>query len=165
MVIKGSNLMLFAGGTSIAAATSCVLNMSMDTKESSSKDSGGTWADAEAGVISWDMSSDNLFTIASNGQSYNTLFDLMVARKKIKVVFSLKDADTSAEDFQVPTGGFTPDADSEVYREGWALITSLNATAPNGDNATMSVSFTGCGKLAKSAGGAGDTAPDDKNFQ
>ena len=42
-VIKGGDLMLFVGGKSIAYATSHTLSISADTKENSSKDSGGKW--------------------------------------------------------------------------------------------------------------------------
>jgi predicted secreted protein len=149
MIIKGSDLMLFYGGTSLAAATSCSLNISMDTKESSSKDSGGVWQTMEAGIISWDMSSENLFCIEGSGKTYDDLFDLMVARQPVDIVFAIKSG-YGSETFEVPEEGWVADTQT-FYRKGKALITSLNASAPNGDNATYSISFQGTGPLSKYA--------------
>lgn len=42
-VIKGGDLMVFADNKSIALATNHTLTISADTKETSSKDSGGKW--------------------------------------------------------------------------------------------------------------------------
>lgn len=42
-VIKGADLMIFADSKSIALATNHTLTISADTKETSSKDSGGKW--------------------------------------------------------------------------------------------------------------------------
>ena len=42
-VIKGGDLMVFVGEQSIALATNHTLTISADTKETSSKDSGGKW--------------------------------------------------------------------------------------------------------------------------
>jgi predicted secreted protein len=153
MVQKGSDLMLFYGGRSIAAATSCSFNMSMDTKESSNKDSGGVWQSMEAGIISWDMSSENMFTVdGDNGLGYNDIFDLMTARQSVEIVFALKQ-DSGNETFEVGEGGWKADTTSDngqkIYRKGSALITSLQANAPNGDNATFSVTFQGNGPLSK----------------
>ena len=42
-VIKGGDLMLFVNGKSIGFATSHTLSISAETKETTSKDSGGKW--------------------------------------------------------------------------------------------------------------------------
>ena len=42
-IIKGGDLMLFVGGKSIGYATNHTLSINADTKETSTKDSGGKW--------------------------------------------------------------------------------------------------------------------------
>ncbi len=59
-ITKGGDLMLFVGGKSIAYATNHTLSISADTKETSTKDSGGLWQTSEVGMLSWSCSSENL---------------------------------------------------------------------------------------------------------
>ena len=93
--IDGSDLMLFIGTgsgqsityKSIAFATSHKLSMSAETVETSSKDSGGKWVSKAVRKLSWNMSTDNLFSLDGEGSTYDDLFDLMTGRKEIDVVF------------------------------------------------------------------------------
>ena len=144
-IIEGSNLMLFSnveGGsgstmTALAAATSCKVGLKGNVQSKKSKDS-GCWDESDVTTLSWDGSSDNLFTI----EDYSTLMNAMIARKPIMIQFStVKNADSVNG---MPTGGWTPNTDGF---KGLALITSLEATGNNGDNATYSVSLTGTGPL------------------
>lgn len=150
-VIKGADLMIFADSKSIALATNHTLTISADTKETSSKDSGGKWQTSEAGVLSWTMKSENLFSAEGNaGVTYQTLFDKMIARTPVELVFSLEGDSTSLDDSKldaVPTAGWT--AKSGFGYTGSAIITNLEANAPNGENATFTVDFTGVGELKK----------------
>lgn len=157
-VIKGGDLMLFieSGGPSsptkksIAFATNHTLNISADTKETSSKDSGGVWQTSEIGILSWTVSSENLYADAGAGYGYDELFDMMVARKPIKVVFGIEGDSTDLNEGklgQAPVGGWKPKVDSGY--EGSVIITGLSKNAPNGDNATFTVDFTGVGELKK----------------
>ena len=70
-VIKGSDLMLFVEGKSIAYATNHTLTISADTKETSSKDSGGKWQTSEVGILSWTCSSENLYADEAAGVTFN----------------------------------------------------------------------------------------------
>lgn len=157
-VIKGGDLMLFiesGNGSSlvkksIAFATNHTLNISADTKETSSKDSGGVWQTSEIGILSWTVSSENLYADAGAGYGYDELFSMMVARKPIKVVFGIEGDSTDLNEGklgQAPTGGWKPKAGSGY--EGSVIITGLSQNAPNGDNATFTVDFTGVGELKK----------------
>lgn len=157
-VIKGGDLMLFlesgTGSTatkkSIAFATNHTLNISADTKETSSKDSGGVWQTSEVGILSWTASSENLYADAGAGFGYDELFDMMVARKAIKAVFGLEGDSANLNDgklAQVPNAGWKPKT-GKGY-EGSVIITGLSKNAPNGDNATFTVDFTGVGELKK----------------
>lgn len=149
-IMKGENLMVFTGGKSIAFATSHTLELSLDSREISTKDSGGKWSEAEAGKISWSMQTENLVGNPGEGKGYDDLLDLMIAREPIDVVFALegdsKDYDAQKLD-AVPTGGWSAKATNG--RKGKAIITSLSLNAPNGEYATMSATFQGVGALEK----------------
>ena len=140
-VIKGRDLMLFINGKSIAFATSHSLSISMDTTETTSKDSGGKWVTSNAGKISWEVKTENLFSNDGEGVTFENLFDLMTAQTPIDAVFALEK--NSAKGGWVPstTGTFS----------GKVILTSLEASAPNEDNATFSASFVGTGELKKVA--------------
>jgi predicted secreted protein len=79
-VINGSDLMLFIKVgelyQSIAFATSTKLSMSTETVETSSKDSGGKWVNKAPRKLSWNMSTDNLFSLNGEGQNFDDLFAL-----------------------------------------------------------------------------------------
>lgn len=149
-ILKGENLMLFVNGKSIAFATSHSLEISLDTREISTKDHGGKWTEAEAGKINWTISSENLVGNPGEGVNYDTLLDIMIARKPIDVVFALEGDSTDFEagklDY-VPTGGWS--AKTGNGRSGKVILTSLSCSAPNAEYATMSATFTGVGELSK----------------
>lgn len=149
-IIKGESLMVFAGGKSIAFATSHTLEVSLDTREISTKDHGGKWSEAEAGKINWSMQTENLVGNPGEGKGYDDLLDIMIAREPIDVVFALEgdspNYDAGKLDY-VPTGGWSAKATNG--RKGKAIITSLSLNAPNGEYATMSATFQGVGELSK----------------
>lgn len=151
-VTKGRDLMLFINGKSIAFATSHSLSISQDTTETTSKDSGGKWVSAQAGKISWEMSTENLMSNDGEGVGFEQLFDIMTAQTPIDAVFALeKNYKTKAD--EVTKGGWVPSvpaAGAPTYT-GKVIITSLECSAPNEDNATFSATFTGVGPLKKVA--------------
>lgn len=160
--IQGADLMVFAKKNdklqSIAFATSHTLDVTMNTKDTSTKDNGnGIWQNSEAGLMSWTMQTDNLMSdVSENGLSMNDLFEMMLTRKPVEVAFALQgnNTDYSAkldEEFTAPTEGWTPDTKNQYH--GKALITSLNVTAQNGETAKASATFAGCGNLMKMGGG------------
>ena len=151
-IIKGGDMMLFVGGKSIGYATNHTLSINADTKETSTKDSGGKWQTSEVGVLSWTATSENLMSNDQQGVGYQELAAYMMARTPITGVFTLEgnstDLDTNKLD-NVPTGGWTPDNDTPTLT-GQMIITSVELNAPNGENATFTVNFTGTGALTLS---------------
>lgn len=143
-IIKGRDLMLFVKGKSIAFATSHSLSISMETTETTSKDSGGKWVASNAGKISWEMSTENLYSNDGEGVNFDELFKLMTAQEPIEAVFTLEKNYKSKAD-EVSVGGWLPST-TGTY-SGKVIITSLSASAPNEDNATFSATFTGTGAL------------------
>lgn len=77
---------------------------------------------------------------------------MMMARKPITGVFALEGNSTDYYDGKldaVPTDGWTAKA-GKGYT-GQMIITNIDFNAPNGDNATFKVDFTGVGALTKVA--------------
>lgn len=141
--IQGGDLMLFVDNKSIAYATSHTLEISGETQDTSNKDEGGgDWASNEVSKLSWTASSDNLYSVDGEGDNFEDLFDLMVAKEPIDAVFAKK-AENATD---VPTGGWT--AAATGYK-GKVVITSLSLNAPNGEYATYTVQFQGVGALTK----------------
>ena len=115
------------------------------------------WYKCGAAYYSWSTSSENMVSDGSeNGHNYNTLFDMFLKREKVKIAFSLQTdnidyASKLDSDFQAPSAGWTYDAAN--HYEGDAIITSLSLTAQNGEYATYTVQFQGCGALKKIGNG------------
>ena len=142
-IYKGDDLMLFKGGRSIAFATSHTLTVTADAASISSKDN-GIWAANAINKISWEISSENLFTAAG----YDDLFNAMLLKQPIDVYFGAKQdlgdgvcvADNETNPYWTPAPGY------DGY-QGQVLVTSLTLNANTGENATYSVTLTGTGQL------------------
>lgn len=150
-IIEGSDLMLFVSGStgyrSIAFATNHTLNISTSTSDVSNKDVGaGLWSSTAVRQLSYTISTENLYSIGA----YDKLFDAMIAKTPLKVCFAPKDATQATAEGNAPASGWTPEAaSSATHYEGSAVITSLNVTAQNGDNATFTCELAGVGALTK----------------
>lgn len=142
-IYNGSDLMLFVGGKSIACATSHSLSVSIDTTESSTKCKdykSGAWKTFKSTDMSWTVSTENLY--ASTGGEGKSFDDLMALKgTEVTIVF----APSSESDNTVITGGWTPKANTGYT--GNAILTSLEVSAQDGENATFSASFQGTGEL------------------
>ena len=163
--IKGDDLMLFNGetGKSYAFATAHTLTITADTADTSSKDH-GVWTGNEVAKISWEITSEDLYT----SEGFDDLFDSLINRKAIEVVFGLKQkgkADSTVADGDysnwtpdygatVPESGKpeAPDSTTKDMYMGSAYITSLTANANTGENATYSVTLTGTGSIKRATG-------------
>lgn len=93
------------------------------------------------------MSSDNLVSYGTDGASTVDVIDMALVGQKVTLVFGLVDP----LDAQVPTGGFTKNSTDEnaFAYTGEAILTSISISAANGERATYSISFQGCGELKK----------------
>lgn len=155
-IIKGDELMLFNDEKSIAYATAHTLTVNGNTVDISSKDH-GFWGASEIGNITWEITSENLYT----DKYYTQLFDAMINRTQLTVAFGF------AEDWNVNglVGNNTQyDLDkTKNYYSGKAYVTSLTANANTGENATLSITLTGCGALVKKGvvSGPDTSSPDD----
>ena len=143
--IKGTDLMLFVDNKAIAYATNHTLTVNAETVSTANKDqSSGDWDVQEVNALSWEVSSENLFSTDGNGNDFADLFDLMVAKTPITAVFALK----SEQATEVPQGGWTPTFPKYT---GNIVITNLQLNAPVNEFATFTMSAQGVGALTKSA--------------
>lgn len=152
--ILGQNIQLWVDNETIAFAKTASFNVNVEEIDVSTKDEGG-YSAFEAGLINWDMSSENLIGDPRSGHGFDSLMDIVLSKKPVKVVYGVKDVVTGrAEEYVVPeTGGWAKPTKGTRY-EGDAIITSLSQTSPNGEVATMSVSLKGRSPLKKIAGTA-----------
>ncbi|MCC8198548.1 MAG: phage tail protein [Tannerellaceae bacterium] len=146
-IINGSDLMLFVDGKSVAYATSHSLDITNETADTSNKDTGGRWTSAKVTRTSWTVSTENLYALQGEGQTFNDLFELL--QKEVKIVFCLESGYKSKPVTGVPSGGWSQ-VSSPKY-SGDAIITSLSISAPDADNATFTAEFTGIGPLTTAA--------------
>lgn len=151
--VLGKDFMLFVGGKALALATSCKLSISAETIDTQSKDS-GIWTEKDIKKLSWNGSSENLFSADDKVNGYDVLLDLMLKRKPIEAKFGIP---ANADSDEVPSSGWTLPAASY---SGNVLITNLELNAPDGDKATFSATFEGTGKLNPRAFGDGGIVDD-----
>lgn len=117
----------------IGRATSASLSVSMETRDTTTKDSAG-WQENLEGLKSWSLSGDGLVTYSISGE-YDTpddLFTLLSNRTLVKVKFG------SA------TSG-------EIDYTGDAYLVSYEQEAGVEENVTYSFSFTGTSTLTQAA--------------
>ena len=142
-IIKGDELMLFNGEKSIAYATSHTLTINGNAIDISSKDH-GYWGASEVGNISWEITSENLYT----DKYYTELFDAMVSRSQLSVAFGFASNWNINGLVDATNAEYTLDK-TKTYYTGKVYVTSLTANANSGENATISITLTGCGALVK----------------
>ncbi len=148
-ILKGSKLMVFLDGAPIGFATSHSLSMTTNTTQISTKDH-GDFPSTIPQNITWEVSAENLYSNAGE----DIYMKKMKAMSPITLVFAqATEYSTKAQEpnpMPDTTGGSRTPAEwtlGQKIAEGNALITSLSINAPAGDNATMSVTFTGTGEL------------------
>ena len=137
--LMGDKLMLFVtDGSStlpIAFGTSCNIDLSADTVDTSNKMS-GNWKEFLVGQLGYTVSSESLLSLKTGHCSFNTLKRLM--KERMPIPFVLAKTAESEGDF--------PQGDSLV--KGEAIITALSMTADNGSICTSSITLQGTGELA-----------------
>lgn len=145
--LKGKDLMIFMNGKAIALATNHTLNLSAETSDTSSKDS-GVWTESEITGMNWTASSESVCSADEDVNSYEAMLDAMLKMEIVPIKLGIP-ANISKD--EMPEGGWT---EPQKYYGGNALITGIDITATNKENATMTVNLTGVGQLKKETGAA-----------
>lgn len=145
-MVVGDKLMLFVEVTKelkkevvpIAFGTSCGIDISADTIDTSNKMS-GNWKEYLTGQLGYTVSSESMLSLKTGHLSFVTLKELM--KKRTPIPFVIAKTEESGGDF--PKG--------EEYVKGNAIITALSMKADNGAICTSSVTLQGTGPLEDGA--------------
>lgn len=146
-MVVGDKLMLFVEVAKdsqkevvpIAFGTSCGIDISADTIDTSNKMS-GNWKEYLTGQLGYTVSSESMLSLKTGHLSFVTLKELM--KKRTPISFVIAKTEESEGDF--PKG--------EEYVKGNAIITALSMKADNGAICTSSVTLQGTGPLEDGAG-------------
>ena len=149
-LVKGDDLYLYiySGGTGstpvvVAFATSCELQISQETIDTSNKMS-CRWNSNLAGKSSYTISADALYTQASGAYSFDSMMAAMVAGEALPwAVGQCVEAGTGET---CETRTFALDTNKPYYK-GEGLITSLSLSAGNNAVASCSITITGSGEI------------------
>ena len=143
-IIKGSKLMVFYNNAPIGFATSHTLSLTMNTTQVSTKDN-GDFPSTLPQNITFEVSAENLYSELGEA----TYMQIMQSMQPVTLVFAeaANYSNTSAQKgLPMEDNGAEWTVGTKVA-EGKALLTSFSINAPAGENATMSVTFTGSGDL------------------
>lgn len=146
-MVVGDKLMLFVEVTKelqkevvpIAFGTSCGIDISADTIDTSNKMS-GNWKEYLTGQLGYTVSSESMLSLKTGHLSFVTLKELM--KKRTPIPFVIAKTEESEGDF----------SKGEEYVKGNAIITALSMKADNGAICTSSVTLQGTGPLEDGTG-------------
>ena len=139
--IKGQNLRILLGTSAsnlkcISVAQSCVLHVSAQVGESSSKDSPSEWQEQEITAINWDVQVDALITTTADG-------GVLVSGLTVGETYVLRLSQTAA------SGNNRTQIANRLQLTGEAILSDLTLVAKDKDFATWSAKFTGDGALSQ----------------
>lgn len=128
----------------IAFGTTCGVDVSADTIDTSNKMS-GSWKEYLTGQLGWTVQCDALYSKKTGHMSFDKLKALMAARQPIPVVLASHTQADEASEYEI----------AKEFVSGMAVITALSLKADNGAICTSSVTLQGTGALE----GADDVTP------
>ena len=140
-VIKGQNLRILVSGSAVACATSCTINMSANVEDSTATTKDTTsadWATQEVTGLTWDGSADGLVSVDTDSDGKNFFDFVSLLGTEVTIDFS-------------QTSGTMNRKETGKKLTGTAILTQISATAPDRQNSTYSISFTGTGALTVKA--------------
>ena len=142
--IKGENLRVLLGDDDqhlacVAASTSCQIHLQLQVEEDTTKDTDNDWIIQEPVGINWDAQVDALVVVDSQ-ETGITADSLQVGR-----VYRLRFAQTAGA-----AGEQNRDAiENAMQLTGNAILSDLQLTAQNQDEAVYTAQFTGQGDLTR----------------
>ena len=126
-----TNFLVQVNGTSILMSKSCKLDFSHAARDTTTKDDAG-WKTALEGMRNWKVDVDGLVSFSS-AYNFDELFSLMSARTVVQVRF------------------MSATVSGDYWYHGSAIITALNADAPDQTSTSFTASFEGTGILTQVA--------------
>jgi predicted secreted protein len=128
--INGTNLLVYVNGTAIAGARECKLTTSHDTRDTTTKSSGG-WQESREGKRSWGITCDGLVAMDASTTAFDDLYTLLITTR---VHVHLK---------------FSSDTSGDAYWYGDGHAKSLDMSAGTEDSTQYSAVFEGTGALTQ----------------
>lgn len=146
-LINGDNLNLYltSGKTVLAYATSCSINVSRETQDTSSKFS-CRWNAVKGGRSSYTVGADALYCNATNGISFDGLLDLSNSDEPIEWYIGQESAYTVDSTHLCEDNPHTFDP-SKPYYHGTAIVNEVSLEAGNNEIATCSIQLQGSGAI------------------
>jgi len=132
-ILNGTDLLMYVGSDIIGHATSHTLSVTMSSRDSTTKSSGG-WAAKLGGLRSWEASGEG-FMAYDASYGYDELLAVLIARTAVTIKLSTEE-----------TG--------DTYWTGSALLESIEQSSGVEENVTFSFSFGGTGALAPTTVGS-----------
>jgi hypothetical protein len=123
---NGTLTKIYLAGVAVALSTNTSLDVSMATRETTNKDSGG-WKGTKEGLRSWSGSGDFIIDYAAT-KNASDIFALMTGRTRVEI----KHMDNTV---------------GQKFKKGYGYITAFSENAPVEETMTGSFSFEGDGAL------------------
>lgn len=140
--IKGQNLrVMFDSGDPeapnpcVAASTNCVVHVSAQVQESTTKDNENDWVENEVVGLNWDVQVDAL--VIENDQSSTGVGLRYLAVGLLYTLIFTRTTGTKNRH----------DISGEIAYRGAAVLSDLQVNSPNQDIATYTAKFSGNGEL------------------
>lgn len=138
--IEGDDLMLFKQGKSIAYATNHTMTVQCETTDITSKQSGGRYRSVRPRLISWQLTSENIYT----QDEAVALYSAMNSAARLTVIMGRKSSGADSLD-DASLNYWSPA--QAGYWTGHAYVTNIQVNSPAGEKATFSVTLDGDGEL------------------
>lgn len=127
-IVNGTKMLVYVGGVAVSHSTNFTLNLSMETRDATTKDSEG-WRDILEGLRSWSIDGEAMFA-----------FD---GTKTFDDFFALYNGRTAA------TVKFSTEVSGDKYYTGSGYLSNLSQTAGVEESITYSFTFEGTGTLTE----------------
>lgn len=129
--VNGTQFGVFINNTLIAFSTSCSINISQETMNVTTANT-GNWNSRTVSRRDWEVSCSALMSFDSSVTN-RKFFDLYSNYIATQTLFTLK---------------FKTNVSGDKFFTGEAILTELSLDAPNEETATFSASFVAAGPLA-----------------
>lgn len=130
-VVNGTNFRIYASGVAIGEATNCSMSLTVETRDTLTKDNVGSWTSSALGRRSGTLTSEGLIAFDTTNQGVDDLFTHYVSGTALEVRFRQ-----------------TSSATAVPYWVCTAYITSLEFSAAVEENSTYSATWTITGAVS-----------------
>ncbi len=147
MYIKGQNFRVKINGKYVACATSCSLHVAANLEDATTKDSTGPWQEQACVGKSWDGQAEGVMSVQTTNDTTGVYAPDLT--ELVGETVTIEYEQTTGAKNRVAADAATGE---QLYRySGSAIINDVSISAPNRQNTTYTVQFTGTGELVRLA--------------